>query len=126
MPNPRYVPKLYAVEPKLFGKRQPIHWRQADTLLGSEIDNLAAARFQHEVAFKARRAIHFAGVTFEDVADEHGVEAAWIGRILRGDTVMSLQAVAWLDRVFGIGALRVTSLQVGGQTGRASDESNPN
>jgi hypothetical protein len=75
----------------------------------SELDNLAASQFQHLVAFRVRRHIARSGRTMKEIADERGVQAAWLGRVLRGETVMALRDVVWADAEFRLGLLPATA-----------------
>ena len=100
MPDSRYVPRDYALEPLHFGSiRKQVQWRE-DVSLAVDLDRLRAARAQHRFAFRIRTAIRASSFeTTKDFTEWNGLNYARFSRMLRGEIVMRLEDVATAERL---------------------------
>ena len=102
-------PRRFLQRPDLFGDRgqnDPLAWEPApDDPTGK--GELAAAYFQHLVAFQLKRALEERGDTVEGFADKLGVAAETLRRKLRGEDRASLEDILTWALEYGIDLLPV-------------------
>lgn len=99
-------PRRFLERPDLFGGRgrdEPLEWREASDLKSE----LAAAYFQHLVAYQLKRALEDAGHTVETLARKTGVTAETIRRKLRGEERASLEDILGWALEYGIDLLPI-------------------
>lgn len=95
-----YAPRSYAVDPKAFGRKHGIEWKQVDDPI--ERDRLVAAQIQHQYALKINRRAKEVGITIKELAareDTNSVRSN--GRMLRGEALMRLDYIATAHRILG-------------------------
>lgn len=100
-------PRRFLERPDLFGDRgrdEALGWRETPSHLKSE---LAAAYFQHLVAYQLKRALEDAGHTVETIARKTGVTAETIRRKLRGEERASLEDILGWALEYGIDLLPI-------------------
>ncbi len=107
MTSPRFVPKSYAVDPKMFGSSELVQWKPVRSHSGADRDNLVAAQVHHLVALRLQAAIRRRGMTNDEAARAFGITESRLGRLLRGDVILRLEDIAWADRNFELGVLAI-------------------
>lgn len=94
----KYVPRDYAVDPKMFGRGDNrVRWRE-DLTAPEDLDRLQASKAQHRSAMRMRGHIKVFG-SVQTFAAEHGLNYARLSRLLRGEIVMTLLDMATAERL---------------------------
>lgn len=79
-----------------------IRWSDAKRYSNLELDQLAASRWQHRIAYAINERVLFDYDSLVDYAQFSGVNYARLGRLLRGEAVIRLEDVATAERVLGL------------------------
>lgn len=101
MPNTRYEPRSYAIEPAGFGKFFNIEW-VPDPEDDQERINLEAAILQHQWALRVNRSLAHKGVSVPEYAGSIGQSAHRVGQVLRGAVIMRLTDIAAAQITLGL------------------------
>jgi hypothetical protein len=113
MTTARFTPRSYCTAQAHFGNRREVAWLYASNPSGSQIDQLRAAQIQHHVAFGIRSALHEFDMSVQDYADQVGVTANRMGRMLRGQIVMKLEDIAAAERLLDLQPLKSRAITNG-------------
>lgn len=103
VPNPRYVPRTFAVHPAMFGHDWNIEWH----IPGDRQQQIAAvgARLQHGIAWHTRKAIRRSPHGHRSVrafADANQISYARLSAMLRGEIIMRLDDTAHLCQLLDL------------------------
>lgn len=119
MPNPRYVPRTFAVHPAEFGHDWNIEWHTPTDRQQQQIAAVGA-RLQHGIAWHARKAIrrnpHHRSV--RAFAEANQINYTRLSAMLRGEIIMRLDDAAHLCQLLDL-TLKLP-LPNGGQPGAST------
>lgn len=102
MTSPRFEPRSFCAVPEHFG-RFPTDWKKVVQTNEQAKDQLGAARVQHQVSWRIRRAITASShKTIENYAKAIGADPSRMGRMLRGTIVMRVEDMISAERHLGI------------------------
>ena len=102
MTSPRFEPRAYCAVPEHFG-RYNTGWRVPASNNSEAMDQLGAAKIQHQVAWLMRRAITGGKHrTIDTYSRSIGADPSRIGRMLRGTIVMRVEDMVSAQRNLGI------------------------
>ena len=102
VPNSRYVPRAFSLEPLNFGRKPQLRWQAEASLSDASLDQLRASQIQHLIAVQIVDQVTFRFDSLVDYADYADVNYARLGRVLRGEIVMRLEDVAKAERTLGL------------------------
>lgn len=105
MPNTRYEPRSYAVEPSGFGKFFGIEWLPDPEDRQDRI-NMEAAIVQHQWALRVNRSLAHKGVSVPEYAAAIGQSPHRVGQVLRGAVIMRLTDIAAAQLTLGLSGWR--------------------
>lgn len=79
----------------MFGKNPDIEWKTAEPKLAAD---RRAAILQHNIVLRIRNVMHERHIAKDaDLAEPSGMSVSQIGRVLRGESAMTLTTVAALE-----------------------------
>ncbi|MCT9819299.1 hypothetical protein N3K63_03255 [Microbacterium sp. W1N] len=98
MPNPRYRPRDFVVEPTEFGQLGIVQWVDVDPQEKRTVAHRWAAQYQHSIAFGVRKRYvpKSDTTTVLALAEEMGLPYPRLQRLLTGHVVMQLEDVGRL------------------------------
>lgn len=100
MSDPRFRPRRYTPDPKLFGKAPEIRWNAA--LTARQATQVVASRIQHDYAVMIRAAADQQHGSLKAYADATDTDYQRLTRVLRGDAIMRLEDIADAHRHLGV------------------------
>jgi DNA-binding Xre family transcriptional regulator len=88
-------PRAWVKTPLLFGKWEGIQWKPATKDDEAEV---RAAILQHHIVMQIRRVMHEKGITTDaQLAQRIGLSAAQVGRLMRGQSAMTLRTITIIE-----------------------------
>lgn len=100
MSAPRFRPRWYTPDPKLFGKAPVIRWNDAVT--DQQATQVVASRIQHDYASAIRAAADQQHGNLKAYAEATDADYQRLTRVLRGDAIMRLEDIADAHRHLGV------------------------
>jgi len=100
MSDPRFRPRRYTPDPKLFGKAPEIRWNDAST--EQQATQVVASRIQHDYAVVIRAAADRQHGNLKAYAEATDADYQRLARVLRGDAIMRLEDIADAHRHLGV------------------------
>ncbi len=100
--NPRFQPRWYSLEPRVFGRARHVGWK--DAYGDQQRRQLLASQIQHDYAVAIRDAISASAVlgSVRDYAIKAGADYQRLAKVLRGEAIMRFEDVADAHRVLGL------------------------
>jgi hypothetical protein len=100
MSAPRFRPRRYTPDPKLFGKAPVIRWN--DVVTDQQATQVVASRIQHDYAVAIRAAADQQHGNLKAYAEATDADYQRLTRVLRGDAIMRLEDIADAHRHLGL------------------------
>ncbi len=100
MSAPRFRPRRYTPDPKLFGKAPSIRWN--DPATDQQATQVVASQIQHDFALAIRKAADERHGNLKAYAKAIDANYQRLTRVLRGDAIMRLEDIADAHQHLGV------------------------
>jgi hypothetical protein len=100
MSAPRFRPRRYTPDAKLFGKAPSIRWN--DVASEQQATQVVASQVQHDYAVAIRTAADERHGNLKEYAKAIDADYQRLTRVLRGDAIMRLEDIADAHRHLGV------------------------